>query len=241
MIKIGICDDDENFLEIITYKIENCLKKEFNIDYQIFTFSSLESFIKYYESNKIDIIFFDIMINSKNIMNWSINRFQSDNIQIIFMTAYPQCAYNISETNCSYYLIKSRIDNTTLKKAFTRVFKNLSSSNHLYLTIKASNGYSTVKIDDILYIESLSNNIIIHIKNQGSIDAYTSLKKAQKKLPVNFLRCHHSYIVNMRHITGYRPYFFMLDSNSEIPIPVKKYKDIIQEYQEFIQNFKGEL
>ena len=241
MIKIGICDDNENFLEIVTYKIKKSLEKDFDIEYEIYTFTSLESFNEYYESNDLDIVFFDVMVGSTNVMDWSIDKFKNDNIQLIFMTAYPQCAYNISETNCCYYLIKSRIDDTTLKKAFTHAFENISNTNNSYLTIKANNGYNTVKIDDILYIESLSNNVIFHIKNIDSIESYASLKTIQEQLPKSFLRCHNSYIVNMNHVVRYYPYSFVLDSNDEVPIPVKKYKEAVKEYKEFLKNFKGEL
>lgn len=123
MINIAICDDEELYQEIICYKISQCMQNIFDMDFKLFCFNNLYDLKKHIDNNKTDIIFLDIMVNDENAMDWSIKNITSKYTQIVFMTSFPQSAYNISETNCCYFLIKSKFDESTLTKALKRAYK----------------------------------------------------------------------------------------------------------------------
>ena len=57
MIKIAICDDSSEFVEILTYKIKNALSKLIDIDYSVASFTDLDTFKQYYDNNRVDIAF----------------------------------------------------------------------------------------------------------------------------------------------------------------------------------------
>ena len=82
-------------------------------------------------------------------------------------------------------------------------------------------------------IESFNNNIILHLVDR-EISVYCTLKDFSKNLPMNFLRCHKSYVVNMNHIKGFYRNFFTMKNGKSVPIPPKKYNSIIEEYTTYV-------
>ncbi len=236
MVNIVICDDSAEYLEIISIKIEQCMKSKIQMEYNITCLNSIDELKEYIENNNADILFLDIMLNDENAMNWSIENIHNKYMQIIFMTSYPQCAYNISESNCCYYLVKSKITEENLYKALQRALQNTTKKDPNLTIVKSGNKNLIINFQDIQYIETFNNNITLHFKDSDNITIYSTLKEYAKNLPPNFLRCHKCYMVNMNHITSYEPHKFVIDSNESIPIPPKKYNTIIKQYSNYLQN-----
>lgn len=235
MINIVICDDSQDFLEIIKHKILHCMKNKFKMECTIKCFSELETFRKHIENSKVDIVFLDIMLDNKNSMDWSIENLRNGYTQLIFMTSFPQCAYNLSETSCCYYIMKSKMTDETLANAIKRALQNTTKKDPNLTVVKLGSKNYVINYQDILYIETFNNNLVLNMKNSEKITIYSSLKDYADKLPSNFLRCHKSYMVNMNHIAGYEPHKFRVISGKEIPIPPKKYGEIIITYQNYLR------
>lgn len=236
MIKIAICDDSKDFLEILKYKIEHCIENAFEMECDIFCFENLTTFQEHIENNMTDIVLLDIMINDINAMDWSIEHLKNKYTQIIFITSYPQCAYNISESNCCYYLIKSRIDDENLTKALQRALQKAVKKEPNLTTVKLGNKNYTINYNDIVYLETFNNNITIHLNDQEDLTIYTALKEYAKNLPPNFLRCHKCYMINMNYVASYQPHKFTLRTGVSIPIPPKKYKVVTNIYNNYLNN-----
>lgn len=236
MIKIAICDDEKSYQEIIGYKIEQCLQSRFEMECEICRFNKLDDLKEHIENNIIDVVFLDIMVNDENAMDWSIKNLQNKYTQIVFMTAFPQCAYNISEANCCYYLVKSRLTEETLTKALQRALQKTTKKDPNLTIVKSGNRNYTVNYQDVVYIETFDNNITLHLINRDNITIYSSLKEYAQKLPPNFMRCHKCYMVNMNHITGYEPHKFILSLGYTVSIPPKKYKSVVKTYENYLLN-----
>ena len=233
MINIIICDDDTDFSEIIEYKIKNCIAA-LDFDFRIVKTQSLGELQSFMKENSADIVFMDIMVNSVNAVNWSIENISSKNVQLIFMTGFPTEAYNISEIRHCYYLIKSKLTEEQLAKAIARAVQNLSRKCDSLTSIKAGSRSYTVNYQDILFVETYANNITIHLKDNRSITVYATLISFLDKAPPCFLRCHKCYAVNMNHVVSYEPHEFLLYSGDRIPIPQKKYNGVIESYKKYL-------
>ena len=66
MTKILICDDDEKFCDLLSEKIKNAGKK-LNTDFEIDTVNSFAKLEE--EKETADILFLDVMINGKNMID----------------------------------------------------------------------------------------------------------------------------------------------------------------------------
>ncbi len=234
MLNIVICDDDENFIEIVKHYISLCMSEKIKLEYQLTTLNSIEELENHLKTNSTDIVFLDIMINEKNAMNWSIRNLHNTHTQLIFMTSYPQSAYNISESNCCYYLVKSRINAVNMQKALQRALQNTTQKSPDLKIIKSGQTNITVDMRDIVYVETANNNISIHLADGRDITVYSTLKEYAKTLPTNFLRCHKCYMVNMNYIKEYRQFKFILKDMTELPIPQKKFSKVIEAYKNYI-------
>ena len=234
MIKIVLCDDEKDYLQILEFKLSKQLDI-FNDEYEITSFSNLSDLKMHLEDNRCDILFLDIMVNETNSVDWSIENVKNKNTQIVFMTAFPDEAYLLSESRFCYYIIKPRLTDEMLKSALSKALLNITKKDTNLTTIKIGHNNYTINFQDVLYIESLNNNLKLHL-TKGEMVVYSTLKDFQQNLPMNFLKVHKSYIVNMNHITAFKPHKFTVDNGVEIPIPTKKYNKITEQYESYIRN-----
>ena len=238
MINIAICDDESSYQEIIEFKVNQCVTDILKMECNITCFNDLNELKEYIDNGRIDIAFLDIMVNDENSMDWSIKNITNRYTQIIFMTSFPQSAYNISETNCCYYLVKSRITEESLSKALKRAIQNTTKKDPNLTLVKSGNKNFAINFQDILYIETFNNNLTLHLQNDEKIVVYSTLKEYANKMPPNFLRCHKCYMVNMNHVACYEPHKFILSTEKAIPIPPKKYKSVISSYKNYLINLQ---
>lgn len=234
MIKIVVCDDEKDYLQILEFKLNKQLDA-FNDEYEILSFNTLNDLKEHLENNNCDILFLDIMVNETNSVDWSIENVKNKNTQIIFMTAFPAEAYLLSESRFCYYIIKPRLTDEMLKSALSKALLNITKKDTNLTTIKIGHNNYTINFQDVLYIESLNNSLKLHL-TKGEMIIYSTLKDFSKNLPMNFLKVHKSYVVNMNHITGFKPHKFTVDNGDEIPIPTKKYSNVTEQYESYIKN-----
>ncbi|WRK53999.1 LytTR family DNA-binding domain-containing protein [Coprobacillaceae bacterium CR2/5/TPMF4] len=91
-----------------------------------------------------------------------------------------------------------------------------------------------INIDNILYIESYRNEIIIHTKLLDYSRRF-SLKKILKELDNRFVQCHKSYLVNIENVTSL--FYDHLEINNIIKIPVgRKYQLLVKNKYQNYQN-----
>lgn len=231
MITIAICDDDKAFLEILEAKMQRVATK-IGLKNKIVSFNTLEE-IQGYGSDKIDICFLDVMLAEGNSLDWLTENDLKDKPQIIAVTAFPQEVYNLSKTDACFLLLKSHIDDKTLVCALQKALQNITNKKNVIL-VSVGNKNHAICTDEIVYIESFNNNILLHLIDR-EITLYSTMKEFAKNLPFNFLQCHKSYIVNMNHITGFFRHSFTLKNGKTIPIPPKKFNEIIEEYSNYIK------
>jgi DNA-binding LytR/AlgR family response regulator len=234
MIKIVLCDDEKDYLQILEFKL-NMQLDAFNDEYEIRSFNNLGDLKEHLNENHCDILFLDIMVNDINSVGWSIDNIKNKKTQIIFMTAFPEEAYALSESKFCYYIIKPRLTEEMLKSALSKALLNITQKNSNLTTIKIGHNKYTINFHDVLYIESLNNSLKLYL-TKGEMIVYSTLKDFSSNLPMNFLKVHKSYIVNMNHITGFKPHKFTIDNGVEIPIPTKKYINITEQYESYIRN-----
>lgn len=238
MIYITICEDDADYREIIAHKIQDCTSNRFHMECHLDFLSDLDSLEAHLWQNRVDILFLDIMIQKENAMDWSMAHLAGKNTPIVFMTSFPESAYNISETNCCYFLIKSRIDEVSLTRALQTALQKITKKDPNLTVIKKGNASQVINYADILYIETCNNNLMLHLLDGDCVKVYSSLKEFDDRLPPNFLRCHKGFTVNMNHIIGYMPHLFFLKTGETVPISPRRYKHIISLYQGYLDNMQ---
>jgi DNA-binding LytR/AlgR family response regulator len=159
---------------------------------------------------KIDLIFLDIQM--PELTGFELMKSIHHQPMVIFTTAYPNFALESYELDAVDYLVKP-IPFDRLLKAVNKAKLRLApivaevspEINPIVLApefIFVKTEYKTVKIflDDILYIESLKDYVVFHLKTE-KIHSLLSIKSVEAFLPQdNFVRVHRSFIVAFNKI-----------------------------------------
>ena len=205
---------------------------------------------QYLEQNSVELIFVDI--NMPDLTGIDFVRELDTKTMIIFTTAYSEYAIEGYKLDAIDYLLKpfsfdefSRAVNkaVSLYELFVNSRKGAAAANDVpeaevedddngseYISIKADYKVSLVRLADIVYIESDSEYVRLHLADESTIMTLFRMKKMEATLPAEmFMRVHRSYIVNLRCVTGYARGRLFLANGEYLPIG-ENYKAQFQAY-----------
>lgn len=140
--------------------------------------------------------------------------------KVIITSAYEQYALKGYELNVTDYLLKP-ISFDRFLKAVNRVHellqKEQESTPEPYLFVKTDKLLKKVTIQDILFIESMGNYVLIHTSSSKEI-TYSPLKSLLEFLPDNlFIQVHRSYIVQTSKVQAIKGNMLIIGTH-KIPI-----------------------
>ena len=140
--------------------------------------------------------------------------------KVIITSAYEQYALKGYELNVTDYLLKP-ISLDRFLKAVNRVHellqKEQESTPEPYLFVKTDKLLKKVTIQDILFIESMGNYVLIHTSSSKEI-TYSPLKSLLEFLPDNlFIQVHRSYIVQTSKVQAIEGNMLIIGTH-KIPI-----------------------
>ena len=172
--------------------------------------SAIEAF-NVINAENIDLIFLDI--NMPEISGLSFARSINKSIKIIFTTAYREYAVDGFDLQAVDYLLKPISFERLLQAVNKYLDENIQVKTEKMPSIQAEKNESffvradrkMVKIcfSEILFIESLSDYIKIHLKEKTIVTRET-ISNIEAKLPQNeFIRVHRSYIVSLAEIDSF--------------------------------------
>lgn len=149
--------------------------------------------------------------------------------KVIITSAYEQYALKGYELNVTDYLLKP-IPFDRFLKAVNRVHellqKEQESTPEPYLFVKTDKLLKKVTIQDILFIESMGNYVLIHTSSSKEI-TYSPLKSLLEFLPDNlFIQVHRSYIVQTSKVQAIEGNMLIIGTH-KIPI-ARNLRDEVQ-------------
>lgn len=158
-------------------------------------------------SQIVDLVFVDI--NMPEMSGMEFVKAQTPPPNCVFTTAYSEYAVESYDVNAIDYLLKP-ITYSDFMRAANKARTQLQSTpdedgdarlrKHFF--VKSEGRLVKIKVDEIEYIESLSEYVKIHLTEQKSVVTLMSLKSMEASLPpTQFMRVHRSFIVNLNKIT----------------------------------------
>ncbi len=156
------------------------------------------------QNKNIDLIFLDIQMPKLTGIDFIKNSPLLP--AVIFTTAYPEYAIEGYELDVLDYLLKPISFNRFLKSALkAQEFLSVKNKQEIsspsdFFFIKCNKKIEKIKMNDVLYIEGMSNYIIVHTIDKKYISYLTS-KSIEEQLPHNlFVRIHKSFLVAVNTI-----------------------------------------
>lgn len=191
---------------------------------------------KIMEDDMIDTIFVDINMPDLNGMDF-VRSLAAPPI-VVFTTAYSEYAVEGYKVNAVDYLLKPfGLDD--FKRAANKVKKQYDLENAASVSqvdtddalfFKTEHRVVRININDIRYIEGMSEYLKIYIDNQKPLVVLLSMKKLEERLPTpTFMRIHRSYIVNLKKIQEVNKNRVIMDADTYLPIG-DLYRDAFNDY-----------
>lgn len=170
--------------------------------------NAIEAF-NYISNNAVNLVFLDI--NMPEISGIAFAKSINKDIKIIFTTAYRDYAVEGFDLQAVDYLLKP-IAFERLLKAVNRFFVVTTQSKESivassetsdFIFVRSERRMLKVDFNAIIYIESYSDYIKIHLQKEIIVTRET-ISAIEAKLPKNrFLRIHRSYIICISRIQYY--------------------------------------
>ena len=192
---------------------------------------------QFLENDTVDAIFCDINMPDLNGMDF-VKSLTTPPL-IVFTTAYAEYAVEGFKVAAVDYLLKP-FGLQDFQRAANRLQERLAPrTSHLaprtsedssVVFLKSDYRIIKVAINDIRYIEAMSEYLKVHLRNeQKPITTLLSMKKIEERLPHNFMRIHRSYIVNLDDIREVNKNRVILDADTYLPIG-DIYRENFQQY-----------
>lgn len=188
-------------------------------------FSSAQKALDFLSENTVDIVFLDIEMPGMNGLEFA--RKCPKNLKIIFSTAFEQFALEGFNLEALDYILKPFSPerfNQAIEKAIRMIDLESFQKPEEEIVVKANYSNKRVKLNAILYIESLDDNITINLIGSENITCRNTLKNMTQELPdSHFIRIHRSFVIALDKISSYQRNKVVV-GEKELPIG-SQYKD----------------
>lgn len=199
MLNFVICDDNPAVLNRLSKMLEAIFINN-NIDAEIgLKALSASDVINYLESNKVDVLILDINLKSETTGCdiAEMVRKKNKDVYIIFTTGHLEYALIAYKYKTFDYLPKPIVDER-LEETILRLMDDMKSTPSKF--IRLNNNKTIINQDEVNYIKKDGMKLVFCTNNR-TYETYSSFNKIQGCLPDNFVRCHKSFIVNVKNIS----------------------------------------
>lgn len=225
MFTVALCDDDELVIKRVQ-KIVRSWGHEKDLPIEVHTHQSGQSLLNEWNSVRYDVVFLDIDMPGKNGIDVARQLRISDlDVIIVFLTGYDTYAITGYEVQAYRYILKP-VSDVDIQRILDETLRIVQKRRTEYITLNMDGSYLKIAIRDILYVESFSHTSHI-VTRFSSVKYNRGLVYMESLLSgLGFLRCHRSFLVNMKHVVGLRDPFITLSNGFTVPVSRGKVKQI---------------
>lgn len=235
MLKIAVCDDDKAMLRVLTDKIGEIYKQN-SIAFEIRSFLSGTNFLNSHKEHSFDVVFLDIDMPEVNGFDIAEQVNNSGETLIVFVTSHDELVYSSIKFRPFRFIRKNYLETElgeTLTAANTELMKRNSARKFMFQT-KSGEVFEDLQL--VEYIEIFGHWLLVHIKDNKSLECYGSLSDMERELNnYDFVRTHKSYLVNCRYIYSIEKNQLVLDDKTVIPVSRYKAESVKQNFRNYLR------
>lgn len=229
MLRIAICDDEEDARDMLRIQLEKIMDED--EDEIVYEFSNGHTCVNWITAHpgEVDLLFLDVEMGTKNGMDTAEKiRRSGSSLLIVFVTGYTDYVFDGYRVEALDYLIKPPSPER-LKDVLLRVKKTLAAQTEQFFVLKNTEGIYRLPCSDILYFYSDRRyiNLVTAVK---TYTFYGRLNDIEKQMHKNFIRIHQRYLVNSDKVTFLGSDYLTVDDPSCEKLPVSRaYKKDVSE------------
>lgn len=223
-LKVAVCDDNETDLKYMIQCL-NDWSHTANRVLEIHTFLSAEQFLfRYDEEKDFQILILDIEMGKMNGVKLAKKiREVNQNIQILFVTGYPDYMAEGYEVDALHYLMKP-VSQEKLVKVMEKAAGNLKSQEK-YILLQGNGEMLRLPVNKIIYVEVFSHSCVLHMTDE-TVETRTSISKLESELGMEFIRVHRSFLVHLSYIKKIVKAEIFLENGETVPLARRKYAEV---------------
>ena len=234
MIRIAICDDEKYMSDHIRTLVLDFFRKK-NREISLRMFSSGEDLLSY--NGQIDILFLDIQMKDMDGMETA-RRLRADKFRgfLVFITVLKEMVFQSFEVQAYDYLVKP-VDDKQFEKTMDRLYASMQNASEDSLLVQKGYEGRIIPKDEIVFCEIIDRKIYLNLASGEVVDYYERIENLETKLDNRFYRCHRSYLINLKHLKGYKNGIACMDNGKEIPVSrlrSKEFSGVVLQYMKNI-------
>lgn len=215
MLKAVIIDDETRSRETLDLLVKDYCK---NVTV-IAQANSVQSGVKTIDEYSPDLIFLDIELQDGTGFDL-LEKVAGSNFHVIFTTAFENYALKALKLSAVDYLLKpinheelvaavNKVESLLLKeypnKNFELLLQNLQNNTGRHkIALPSSDGLTFINVHDIIRCQADGSYTHFFFKEHKKILVSKKIKEYEELLgPYNFVRIHHSHLVNLNEVTKY--------------------------------------
>ena len=233
MIHIAICDDEKHMSDHIRSMISDFFRKK-NQEISLHMFSSGEELLSY--NGHINILFLDIQMKGMDGMETA-RKLRADQFQgfLVFITVLKEMVFQSFEVQAYDYLVKP-VDKKQFEKTMERLYASMQNASEDSLLVQKGYEGRIIPKDEIVFCEIIDRKIYLNLASGEVVDYYERIEKLETKLDNRFYRCHRSYLINLKHLKGYKNGTAYMDNGKEIPVSRLRSKEFSSVVLQYMKN-----
>lgn len=237
MLKIAICDDRKEDRDLMyLYVRQFCEERSQKAEIKVFAHP--DSLICECETFRPHIYILDIVMPMVNGIQAARElRWNQPEAQIIFATSETSFALESFDVHPINYILKP-VKKEKLFETLEMAIKRISQEEEQTLTIKRKGGYSTLRLNDIMYIDYRNHVVSYHLLSGETVSTNTLrigfaeyLQKNHKES--DFVQCHESVAVNIRSIDKLTKTDIMVRNQEILPVAKGRYAQVSEKYMNY--------
>ena len=234
LIRIAICDDEKHMSDHIRVMALDFFRKK-NREISLRMFSSGEELLIY--NGQIDILFLDIQMKDMDGMETA-RKLRADQFRgfLVFITILKEMVFQSFEVQAYDYLVKP-VDKKQFEKTMDRLYASMQNASEDSLLVQKGYEGRIIPKDEIVFCEIIDRKIYLNLASGEVVDYYERIENLETKLDNRFYRCHRSYLINLKHLKGYKNGTACMDNGKEIPVSrlrSKEFSGVVLQYMKNI-------
>lgn len=236
MRRIAICDDEREQSELLRGYVKewSALRGE---PVEIHLFPSGEAFLFGWEEEKRwDALLLDIQMTGINGMELARQlRAAGDRLPILFITGVPDYVEEGYEVEALHYLRKP-VAREKLFSCLDRAMERSAQESVLLLTtIDGEEARFNQK--EIAVLEAAGHRVLLTTADGTTTEVKSGFRELLGALATGeFVQCHRSYVVGLRHVQRLQKEQLILDSGAAVPISRRLFAEVNAAFVRFYKN-----
>lgn len=234
-MRVAICDDEAAQRALLEKQLTKWARQQ-NIELTVLPFPNAESFVYAWEEDKaFDLLILDIEMGKCNGMELAKQiRGSDEQIPILFITGYDKYMAQGYEVEALHYLLKP-VREEKFFEVMNRLQRKQKPEEKLFF--QGEDGALSLPLSHIWYVEAFGHRSVIH-SNTQEWHLRQSISEVERILSGHhrYVRCHRSYLVNLRRVSYILKSEIVLDNEQRLPLSRQLAKDV---NQAFLRNYKN--